>query len=248
MTMGTVAERIEAMQDPVKRQAVRDQYDNGRASPVTGPFSGYKIDTTFKPENKQYEGLYLPELAELQGKHLIDAMFDLIISEDLKTTFWHRSFNEHQGYNKEILDADFTIPGISDGGAHTKFLTAGKYPTDFLINMVRRDGMMSLEEAHYRLSAMPAQCAGFKNRGTLVEGAPADLLVYDYQNLKVTPDKPEVVNDFPAGEWRRVQYAEGYRYTMVNGTVTFIDGKCTGETPGQLLRHGKAKEANVQAA
>lgn len=248
ITIGTVPERIAAMQDPVKRQAVRDEYDHGRASPVTGPFSGYKIDTTFKPENKQYEGLYLPELAEKLGKHLIDAFLDLIISEDLKTTFWHRSFNEHQGYNKEILDADFTIPGISDGGAHTKFLTAGKYPTDFLINMVRRDGMMSLEEAHYRLSAMPAKCAGFKNRGTLVEGAPADILVYDYRNLKITPDKPEVVNDFPGGEWRRVQYAEGYRYTMVNGTVTFIDGKCTGATPGHLLRHGNNKEHQEQLA
>ena len=47
-----------------------------------------------------------------------------------------------------------------------------------------------------------------------------------------------VVHDLPAGEWRRVQRSEGYRWTLVNGQVTFEDGKCTGATPGRLLRHG----------
>jgi N-acyl-D-amino-acid deacylase len=50
----------------------------------------------------------------------------------------------------------------------------------------------------------------------------------------------EVVHDLPAGEWRRVQKAEGYKYIMVNGGVTFEDGKCTGAIPGKLLRHGRA--------
>ena len=240
ITLGTVEERITAMQNDTNRGYLRKQFDAGKIPSITGPVQDYKIDKTFLPENKQWEGKYISEVAEAQGKHVIDTLLDLIISEDLKTVFWHRSFNEHPGYNKEILDADFTIPGVSDGGAHTKFITAGKYPTEFLINMVRRDGMLSLEDAHYRLSAMPAQCAGFKDRGTLVEGAPADILVYDYQNLKITPDRPEVVYDFPGDAWRLVQYAEGYRYIMVNGTVTFKDGECTDATPGQLLRFGKA--------
>ena len=38
--------------------------------------------------------------------------------------------------------------------------------------------MCSLEHAHWRLSALPAHCAGFRGRGTLVEGAPADVVVY----------------------------------------------------------------------
>ena len=67
----------------------------------------------------------------------------------------------------------------------------------------------------------------------------ADVVVYDLQNLKLTPSKPKIVHDFPAGEWRRVQYAEGYRWIMVNGDVTFEDGKCTNVTPGKLLRHGR---------
>jgi len=47
-----------------------------------------------------------------------------------------------------------------------------------------------------------------------------------------------IVHDLPAGEWRRVQRARGYRHIMVNGEVTFEDGQSTGVTPGLLLRHG----------
>jgi N-acyl-D-aspartate/D-glutamate deacylase len=38
--------------------------------------------------------------------------------------------------------------------------------------------------------------------------------------------------------WRRVQRAKGYRSIIVNGGETFAEGKCTGATPGKLLRHG----------
>jgi N-acyl-D-amino-acid deacylase len=48
-----------------------------------------------------------------------------------------------------------------------------------------------------------------------------------------------VAYDLPGGDWRRIQKAEGYRYTIVNGEVTFEDGKCTEATPGRLLRHGE---------
>ncbi|MGH7837926.1 MAG: N-acyl-D-amino-acid deacylase family protein, partial [Candidatus Binataceae bacterium] len=73
-------------------------------------------------------------------------------------------------------------------------------------------------------------------RGTLVEGNWADLVVYDINKLAIKP--MEIVHDFPGGEWRRVQRADGYKTVMVNGGVIFEDGNCTGATPGRLLRHG----------
>jgi N-acyl-D-aspartate/D-glutamate deacylase len=48
-----------------------------------------------------------------------------------------------------------------------------------------------------------------------------------------------VAHDLPGGEWRRIQKAEGYRWIMVNGEVTFEDGVATGALPGKVLRHGK---------
>ena len=96
---------------------------------------------------------------------------------------------------------------------------------------------MSLEEAHWKLSALPAWCAGFRDRGTIREGAPADIVVYDYDHIKVLP--MEVAYDMPGNEWRRVQRAEGYHYVLVNGEVTIRDDRPTGATSGKLLRHGQ---------
>jgi N-acyl-D-aspartate/D-glutamate deacylase len=64
-------------------------------------------------------------------------------------------------------------------------------------------------------------------------------LPLDLEKLQSLPD--EIVYDLPAGEWRRVQRAEGYRWILVNGETTFEDGKCTGVTPGKLLRQGQAR-------
>jgi len=50
----------------------------------------------------------------------------------------------------------------------------------------------------------------------------------------------EIAHDFPGGEWRRVQHARGYRAILVNGEVTFEEGKPTGRMPGKLLRYGCA--------
>ena len=140
------------------------------------------------------------------------------------------------------------IPGLSDGGAHTRFFTGGSFTTEILTWLVRETGELTLEQAHFRLSYLPAQAAGFTDRGFLREGAPADILVYDFANLKRVPEMDyEIAHDFPANEWRRVQRAEGYRWIMVNGKVTFRDGVCTGATPGKLLRLNQLNQESEMA-
>ena len=64
----------------------------------------------------------------------------------------------------------------------------------------------------------------------------ADVIVFDADTVDALPQ--ERLFDYPAGEWRLVQKATGYERIIVNGATTFVDGKCTGETPGLLLRHG----------
>jgi len=105
-------------------------------------------------------------------------------------------------------DSPYTIPGVSDGGAHTKFFCGGAFTTDFLSWLVRDEQKVTLEEAHYRLSALPAHAAGFRGRGVLREGAAADVVVYDLKELAIEPEwVGEIAHDFPGGEWRRVQRA-----------------------------------------
>jgi N-acyl-D-aspartate/D-glutamate deacylase len=239
VTMGTPAERLQKMQNPALRQAMVADYDTGHTPVVTGSFKEFKVESVVDPKLQKYVGRTIEEIARTENKHPVDAMLDISIADNLQAEFETPARNTREDYTAEIMASEYSIPGVSDGGAHTKFITIGAFPTDMISWMVRDAGIMSLEEAHYRLSALPAKCAGFHDRGTLAEGKPADVVVYDLENLKLTPEKPTIVHDFPANEWRRVQYADGYRWIMVNGEVTFEDGKCTNATPGKLLRHGR---------
>lgn len=93
---------------------------------------------------------------------------------------------------------------------------------------------------HQKLSFLPAQVAGLADRGSLTVGARADVIVYDLETLRPEPDfHYDQAFDLPGGDWRRVQRAVGYRWTIVNGEITFVDGECTGATPGELVRLGR---------
>lgn len=238
VTIGDVETRMRKMQDPELRQAVREDYDHGSAPFVSGPIAEIVVDSVSSPENQRYAGLTIAELGEAMGRHPADAMLDLAISERLQTVFYVTPFNYRQDLLDEILHNEWTVPGVSDGGAHTKFLNYGRYPTNMLQDLVRERGSYTLEEAHYRLSALPAMAAGFGDRGTLEVGRAADIVIYDYENLHMLP--AEIVHDLPGDEWRYVERAEGYRHILVNGEPVFVDGECTGKTPGMLLRHGRA--------
>ena len=109
-------------------------------------------------------------------------------------------------------------------------------PVHFLGHRVRDKEVMSLEQAHYKISAYPAWLASFKDRGTLRLGAWADVIVYNQEEIGYLYDRPVYANDFPGGERRLIQKPTGLRYTIVNGTVTFEGNECTGALPGKLLR------------
>ena len=231
-TTGTFEERKAKLADPVRRQALQEKMPRT----AVGPLHNIVIVGPQLEKNQQWLDHSLGLVAEKTGKHPVDVMLDMAVEEDLRTDFFAAPPNGNLEYLKEIVDDPYVLFGVSDGGAHTKFLTAGRYPTETIVKIVRDNGMISLEEAHWRLSALPAQFGGFHGRGTLTKGAPADIIVYDFENLKVLPD--EIVHDMPAGEWRRVQRAKGYRYVLVNGEVTIKDDQQTDTFSGRLLRFG----------
>ena len=249
LTTGTKKEKLTKMRNPALREAVkREAEEADRRLQVIQAGVGGSIPSLLvqsdggKPELEKYVGKSLGQIAEEENKTPIDVMLDLSLASDLNVEF----LGPNKGFNAEYMaeminDSDYTFPGVSDGGAHTKFFTGGAFTTDFLKWLVHDEQRITLEEAHYRLSALPAKAAGFYDRGVLRPGAAADVVVYDLNGLGVEPDWiGEVVHDFPGGEWRRVQRAKGYHSIIVNGEITFQDGKCTGATPGRLLRQGRA--------
>ena len=197
------------------------------------------VEETVRPEYEHYAGHTVQDIADREGKHVIDALLDLVVADDLGTEFIAAAQGRDVAqYTAEVLDSPHIVAGISDGGAHVKFRTAGNYSTDMLAWLVRDEKVMTLEDAHFKLSYLPAHCGGFKDRGVIREGAPADILVYDLDKLEVLPS--EIAEDLPGGDWRRIQKAKGYNWILVNGEVTFEDGEPTGALPGKLLRNGRS--------
>jgi N-acyl-D-aspartate/D-glutamate deacylase len=262
-TLGDHDEKIAQFMDPEMRRRMRDEYDRGYG-PTAGGGGEHTVlteedeserfrleavikdgietlniiqTTTGKYDN--YCGYTVGELAAELGKHVVDAFLDLAVEENLETQFETKPRKYNVQAMTEVLRAATSIPGTSDGGAHTKFITLGKYPTQVISEMVREHKMIDLEEAHWRLSALPAHASGLTDRGELREGMPADIIVYDFEALTVGP--VQIVHDFPGNEWRRIQRADGYRYTIVNGEIIFRDNDCTNAMPGKLLRHGTAE-------
>src|SRR5205085_11836682 len=127
-------------------------------------------------------------------------LLDIAVAAGLRATCFSLPANASTDGFRELMQDPWVIPGVSDGGAHTRFLTAGRYPTDTIIRAARDHQILSLEEVHWRLSTLPARCAGFTDRGTLEVGKAADVVVYDLERLAI--GAVEKVHDFPAGEWR----------------------------------------------
>jgi N-acyl-D-aspartate/D-glutamate deacylase len=229
-TTGTVEERLAKLADPRRRPALRE------AKPyiALGPIDGIVVAEGASPETRALEHETIGDIAERRGVHPVDALLDIAVADGLRTQFFSLPANASLEGFADLMRDPWVIPGVSDGGAHTRFLTAGRYPTDAITRAARDHDILSLEEVHWKLSALPAHCAGFADRGTLEPGKAADIVCYDLERLGSTP--VEKAYDFPAGEWRRVQRGIGYRHVLVNGEVTIEDDKPTGRRSGRLLR------------
>ena len=191
-----------------------------------------------KTGNSSLVGQTVQQIADAQGTHVIDTLLDMVVEDDLETEFFAPTQGRDTAqFTTELVASNVVVAGVSDGGAHVKFLTAGIYPTDLITWLVRDEKTVSLEDAHYKLSYLPAHLGGFKDRGAIREQAPADIVIYDLAKLEILPS--EVAEDLPGGEWRRIQKSKGYDWILVNGEITFEDGEPTGALPGKFLRNGR---------
>ena len=186
-------------------------------------------------------GRTLGEIAGETGKSVFETALDIASETELEVEMVAPPVRDQDpAHIAEMIRSGLICPGVSDGGAHMKMFVGGAFTTDFMCWMVRETGALKPEEAHRALSYLPAQMVGLKNRGMIVEGYQADIIVYDMDELGTDPDYLyETVHDLPGGDWRRIKRAKGYRHIIVNGEETMADGQDTGARPGRLLRHGR---------
>ena len=244
--VGDPEERMIKLQAPGVREAMKRGIEELKSKRVASintelyriNWSMTKVHEVVYDRNLKYLGMSVQEVADATGKHPVDAFLDLALDEQLQTVF-----TVPQGpidpYAEDLvkrIKGPYGHISLSDGGAHTRYFTGAYWPVYFLATYVRDGEIMSLEEAHYKMSVYPAWLASFKDRGTLRVGAWADVMVYELDKLGMLYDKPVYAKDFPGGEPRFIQKPKGLRYTIVNGTVTFEGNDSTGALPGKLLR------------
>jgi N-acyl-D-aspartate/D-glutamate deacylase len=236
-----LAERLATLGNAEQRAALREaaMKPQRRRPGVPGrrlPWQAITIHKVTQDAHRALEGRRLVEVAEAQGKHLVDVMLDLAVAEDLETEFQVTMRPEDEEVRlAELVKSGHAIPSQTDAGAHlnTNFCTAGE-STYVLSQWVRERQFLSLEDAVRRLTFQPARLMGLRDRGLIREGLAADLMLFDLDRLGVTED--EVWNDGPSGTPRRVQGAEGIHAVIVNGQVVLDQGQHTGALPGRVLR------------
>jgi len=190
---------------------------------------GVLITNLRKPENQQYIGKRLAEIARMKNEDYLDAAMDLILSEHsrVETTYFLMSEDNvklqlRQPWMKIGTDAGGPDPDSVRALVHPR--TFGNYPR-ILGLYVRDEKVIPLEDAVRKMTSAVATRLAIHDRGLLKPGMYADVVVFD----------PATVADRATYEQPK-QLSVGVRDVWVNGVQVLQDGKHTGATPGRALR------------
>lgn len=185
--------------------------------------------TYFKhPHNQRFEGRSVAAIAEMVGKGEVDTLCDLLLEEDLQTSYIT------PGPDLTTLPDFMTHPLTMVGtdallvGDYPSPRTYGTFPT-ILAQYVRDEGSITLEEAIRKMTSFAALRIGIPDRGVLLDGMKADVVVFDPATVKS-----------PSTRYDPKQYPIGIEYVLVNGRVVVDGGEHTGALPGRALRRGRA--------
>jgi N-acyl-D-amino-acid deacylase len=180
------------------------------------------------------------EVARATGRHPREVIMDTLADGNPILILFGRYQGDLEG-QREVIEHPLSVFGLSDGGAHCGVLVDASVPTYMLSYFTRdrvRGPKMSLEFVVHKLTRDSASVYGLNDRGAIKPGYKADLNVIDYDALRL--DRPTMAYDLPAHGKRLIQRAQGYRYTVNAGEVTYENGAHTGALPGRLIRGGQA--------
>lgn len=179
-----------------------------------------KVLITNCSAHPDYEGKTLAEIAAMKNSTPADIYIQIV--KDGGAAVVCNSMNE------EDVKAFYTRPWVmvaSDGGIDSRHPRgAGTFPR-VLGRFVRENKWSSLAEAVRKMSAMPAQRLGLKDRGTIKKGMKADLVIFDAAKIldRATFAEPHLTTT-------------GIDAVFVNGQKVWDGEKVTGATPGEILR------------
>jgi len=176
-------------------------------------------------------GKSIAELARNQGRDPEDIIMDLLIATNDQIIVFFENIDE--AVMETFLKDPYTMVA-TDGSGHLQTdqkRGALVHPRSFgstarlLGRYVRERKTLSLPEAIYKLTGLPAAYLGLVNRGAIRIGNAADLVLFDRDRIA---DMATFKNPF--------EYPKGIEHVLVNGRVAISNGRYTGETAGTILR------------
>lgn len=239
-------ERRAALRDPAFRQRLLAA-SSGREGTLVGGRLIENFDAMYAlgqfPNYEPDPATSIGAVARQTGREPAEVALEALLDHDGTAMLWVPFSNFGQGNldgTRELLTHPFTVPSLSDGGAHVGTICDGSFPTTLLQHWGRdrpRD-RIELEFLVQRQCRDTARLVGLEDRGVLAPGYRADLNIIDFDGLRV--HAPELRYDLPGGGRRVVQQADGYLHTVVAGVETYASGQATGALPGRLVRGSKA--------
>ena len=185
--------------------------------------------------NTALQGVTFAEIGQMRGVDPYDALMDLLIEEgeDAPRLMWATQSFRDSDIEMALRDNQCAV--ISDTAAlapygvlkdHLYSLSGYGWAARFLQYYVRDRKVLPLQEAIRRITSLPAERVGIKERGVLKNGYWADITVFDPELIesRFTPLNPR-------------EYPGGIAHVMVNGEFAMSDGKRTNQNTGQVLRN-----------
>ncbi len=176
-------------------------------------------------------GKTLADVAREQNKTPHEAVVDLIYEDDSRIQVVYFSMSE-ENVKKKLALPYMAI--CSDAGSYTNegvFVLQSTHPRAYgsfarlLGHFVREEKVISLEEAVYKLTTLPATNLKLDKRGALKKGYFADVVLFDPKTIRANATFKEPH-----------QYARGVEHVFVNGVQVLKDGEHTGAFPGRVVR------------
>jgi dihydroorotase/N-acyl-D-amino-acid deacylase len=216
------------LRDPAMRRRIKDDKDFHTWVMEHGGWDGIVLGRARRPENKKYEGMRIAEIAQTRGdEDPADTCLALMSDEGGTITGMFHTMSED---DVRLVMTQPWVSIASDGSAINLEADGLPHPRSYSTNprvlgyYVREQKVLTLEDAVRKMTTLPAQILGLRDRGQIREGFAADVVVFDPATVRET-------NSFEKPK----SYPIGIPYTIVNGTVVIDGGKHTGARPGRAL-------------
>jgi N-acyl-D-aspartate/D-glutamate deacylase len=233
--------RVRALSDSSVRAALAKAVQElplGSAAMFADTLPELIVSDTAVPSMRPLVGRRVADLARERSTSVIEAVFDLAVEARLDIGFVRYTLPaSRRGLRAEVLRDPRLVLGASDGGAHVRGVVNVEYTTASFQELVRDDGVFTVEELVQELTDVPARLYGLTGRGRLVPGAWADVVVFDPAAIASSP--VSLSHDLPGGAARLFSSGEGVDHVLVNGNVIASGGEFTGVVPGRVLRSGR---------